>query len=233
MTMQLRTVIGSLSFCMLPNLHAQAAVPTGVTGAGPAAFLFTVAGALLLTLVLRAAASDLVAALAARIGTVRVVRVLKAHRPAVLHDFTLPGAYGGLVKIEHAVLTAGGILCILTVHCKGLIFGGVDDPQWSVVDGTVRHRFLNPLIQNESRLRALQQAVPEVPIAGVVVFTGRVDFSSAPPPNVIHVSGLHACIDNFVFGHSNVEDFDAVWLTLRSAAVTDAAGRKDLQTIIT
>ena len=37
-------------------------------------------------------------------------RVLRRRSPNVLHDFILPGAYGGLTKIDHAVLTAGGIM---------------------------------------------------------------------------------------------------------------------------
>ena len=139
----------------------------------------------------------------------------------------LPGAYGGIAKIDHAILTAGGILCIQTKHYNGVVFGEPDEPQWTNVDGVVRRRFLNPLIQNEGRTRALQKVVPEVPVANLVIFTGSVEFTSAPPKNVIRVSQLESYIAKFVFGPSKVEDWDAAWMTVKSAALTDEDTRKD------
>jgi hypothetical protein len=223
-----RIAFSSLPFCVLPLLQARAAVATGITGGSMAAFLFAVAAVLLLTLVLRAAANQFVVAVLARFGAIRVRQVLKPQGPTVLHDLVLPGAYGGLVRIDHLVLTAGGILCILRLSCKGLVFGGSDEPQWSNVDGTVRHRFLNPLIPNEGQVRALRETVPGVPVAGVVVFTGRVEFSCTPPANVIHISQLQAFIANHVFAPSTVEDWDAVWLSVQSADVSGGGGVENL-----
>ena len=82
----------------------------------------------------------------------------------MLHDFIIPGAYGGLAKIDHAILTSGGILCIQTKHFNGIVFGDEDEAQWTNVDGVRRQRFLNPVIQNEGRARALRQVVPDVPV---------------------------------------------------------------------
>ena len=164
-----------------------------------------------------------------RIGAARIRRALEARSPDVLHDFILPGAYGGLTKIDHALLTAGGILCIQTKHYSGIVFGGADEPQWTNVDGTSRRRFLNPLIQNEGRTRALQNVVPDVPVANIVVFTGNVEFPTPPPKNVLRVGDLEGFIAKFVFGPSKVKDWDAAWLTVKSAALTDEATRKDLQ----
>ena len=147
----------------------------------------------------------------------------------MLHDFILPGAYGGHVKIDHAILTAGGILCIQTKHYNGIVFGEADEPQWTNVDGTLRRRFLNPLIQNEGRTRALQNVLPDVPVDNLVVFTGNVEFPTPPPNNVIRVERLDSFIAKHVFGPSKVKDWDAAWLTVKSAALTDEASRKDLQ----
>ena len=225
----IRILAGSLPLTALPALAAGSATVTGITNIGPAAFLFTIAGALLLTLVFRSVADRVVATVIRHIGTMRIRRVLAARSPNVLHDFILPGAYGGLVKIDHAILTAGGILCIQTKHYNGIVFGGEDEPQWTNADGTIRRRFLNPLIQNEGRTKALQKAVPEVPVANLVVFTGRVEFPTPPPANVIRVGRLDSYIAKFVFGPSKVKDWDAAWLTVKSAALTDEASRKDLQ----
>jgi hypothetical protein len=202
---------------------------TGITNIGPAAIFFTIAGALLLTLIFRSTASHIVGLVTSRIGSLRIRRALRRRSPDVLHDFIIPGAYGGLTKIDHAILTAGGILCIQTKHYNGIVFGGEEEPQWTNVDGTIRRRFLNPLIQNEGRTRALQKIVPDVPVANLIVFTGNVEFPTPPPQNVIGVSQVDGYIAKFIFGPSKIKDWHAVWLTVNSAALTDEASRKDLQ----
>jgi len=212
---------------VLPALAAEAEARTGITGVGPAIFIFTIAGALLLTLVFRSTANHLARFITAELGQWRIRRALEKRSADVLHDFILPGAYGGLAKIDHAILTAGGILCIQTKHYNGIVFGGEDEAQWTNVDGVKRRRFLNPLIQNEGRRRALQKVVPDVPVANLVIFTGSVEFTSAPPQNVIHVRNLESFVAKFVFGPSRIEDWDAVWLTVKAAALTDAGTRKD------
>jgi len=202
---------------------------TGITNIGPAAIFFTIAGALLLTLFFRSAASHFASLVTGWIGELRIRRTLGRRSPTVLHDFILPGAYGGLTKIDHAILTAGGILCIQTKHYNGIIFGAEEEAQWTNVDGTIRRRFLNPLIQNEGRTRALQKVLPNVPVANLIVFSGNVEFPTEPPKNVIRIAQVDGYIAKFIFGSSKIKDWDAVWLTLNSAALTDAATRKDLQ----
>jgi len=229
MIVLVRIFASSLPLIALPALAAEPVVVTGITSVGPAAFLFTIAAALLLTLVFRSAASHVMRLVTGKIGAMRIRRALAARSPDVLHDFILPGSYGGLTKIDHAILTAGGILCIQTKHYNGIVFGGENEPQWTNVDSTLRRRFLNPLIQNEGRTRALQKVVPDVPVANVVVFTGAVEFPTPPPKNVIRVDQLDSFIAKFVFGPSKVKDWDAAWLTVKSAALTDEDTRKDLR----
>ena len=187
----------SLAACLLLTAPAAlAAAPghtTGIGNLGPAAFFFTAAAALLLTLIFRSTANHVVGLTTSWLGAVRVRRVLRRRGPNVLHDFILPGAYGGLTTIDHAMLTAGGILCIQTKHYNGIVFGAEEEAQWTTVDGTAMRRFLNPLIQNAGRTRALQNVVPEVPVANLVVFTGKVEFTTPPPKNVICVAELDNC----------------------------------------
>jgi Nuclease-related domain len=201
---------------------------TGLANVGPAMLVIAIACALLLTLVLRASAGHVATRLSAAIGKRRIRRILKQKSRDVLEDFILPGAYGGLTKIDHAILTSGGILCIQTKHYNGIVFGGPDEPQWTNVDSIHRRKFLNPMIQNEGRTKALQKVVPNVPVANLVVFTGRVQLTSPREKNVIHVRELNSYIARFVFGPCKIKDWDAVWLTVRAAALTDEESRKDL-----
>ncbi|MGI9272016.1 MAG: nuclease-related domain-containing protein [Woeseiaceae bacterium] len=227
--MLIRLLAASLPLIALPALAAEPVSATGITRVGPAAFFFTIAIALLLTLIFRSTASHIVGLVTSWLGSIRIRRALEQRSPDVLHDFILPGAYGGLTKIDHAILTAGGILCIQTKHYNGIVFGAEDEAQWTNVDSTVKRRFLNPLIQNEGRTRALQNVLPDVPVANLVVFTGRVEFPTPPPNNVVRVSELDSYIAKFVFGPSKVKDWDAAWMTVKSAALTDEASRRDLQ----
>ena len=223
----LRSLMSGLPLIALPTVAAETAVATGITSVGPAMFMFTIGGALFLTLIFRRVATQVAHYFVSRLGEFRVRRALEARSKDVMHDFMLPGAYGGIAKIDHAIMTAGGILCIQTKHYNGVVFGEPEEPQWTNVDGVMRRRFLNPLIQNEGRTRALQKVVPEVPVANLVIFTGSVEFTSAPPKNVIRVGQLESFIAKFVFGPSKIEDWDAVWMTVKSAAMTDDETRKD------
>jgi len=220
-------MITSAPLVAVPALAADSGTQTGITSIGPAMFLFTIAGALLLTLVFRSVANHVALYVTGAIGQFRIRSALAKRSKDILHDFILPGAYGGLAKIDHAVLTPGGILCIQTKHFNGIVFGGEDEAQWTNVDGVHRRRFLNPLIQNEGRTRAIQKVVPDVPVENLVIFTGSVEFTSAPPKNVIHVRDLESYVAKHVFGPSKIDDWDAVWLTINSAVLRDEDTRKD------
>ena len=227
MSKPVRRLVTSTPLIAMPALAADAGAQTGITSVGPAFFLFTIAAALLLTLVFRSVANQLARWFTGKVGQVRIRRALARRSPDVLHDVILPGAYGGLAKIDHAILTAGGILCIQSKHFNGIVFGSEDEAQWTNVDGAKRRRFLNPLIQNEGRTRALRKVVPDVPVDNLVIFTGSVEFTSPPPRNVIHVRDLESYVAKHVFGPSRIEDWDAVWLTVNAAVLRDAAARKD------
>ena len=135
-------------------------IMTGLNQSTPAMVLFSIAGALLLTLAFRSTVNHLFRVITAKIGARRIRKILAQRSKDVLDDFLLPGAYGGLTRVDHAILTSGGIICIQTKHYNGIVFGDADEPQWTNVDGIHRRKFLNPMIQNEGRTRALQKAPP-------------------------------------------------------------------------
>ena len=204
-------------------------VVTGVINPGVGLFIIAIAGALLMMLLFRHTATELMRVVTAKIGRRRMRKILESKTVDVMTDVILPGAYGGLTRIDYVVLTSGGILCIRAKHHNGIVFGGADEPQWTNVDGVRRRKFLNPMIQNEGRTRALQKVIPEVPVANLVVFTGAVKFTSPLAKNVIHVRDLSSYIAKFVFGPCKIDDWDAVWLTVKAAALTDEDSHKDFE----
>lgn len=210
-----------------PSVAAEQEIAPGLGNTGIGMFIIAVAGALLLTLLFRTSATRIARVITASIGRRRIRRILNNRSADVIEDVIVPGAYGGLTHIDHAILTSGGILCIQTKHYNGVVFGEDDEPQWTNVDGIQRRKFLNPLIQNEGRTRALQKIVPAVPVANLVVFTGSIQFTSPLPPNVVHVRDLESYIARFVFGPCKVDDWHTVWMTVRAAMLTDDDSRKD------
>jgi hypothetical protein len=212
-----------------PSIAADEQVATGLTNTSIGMFIIAIAAALFVTLLFRASVTHVTRTASRKIGQSRVRKILNARSANVLDDFLLPGAYGGLTRIDHAILTSGGILCIQTKHYNGIAFGDADEPQWTNVDGVHQRKFLNPLIQNEGRTRALRKVVPKVPVAGVVVFTGNVQFTSIAEKNVIHVNDLDSYIAKFDFGPCKIDDWHAVWMTVEAAALNDDDSRRDFE----
>ena len=205
------------------------AAATGLSNVGPATVVIAVAVVLLISLLLRGSVTRLSRYLSRKAGRRRILKVLRRRSRDIQEDFILPGAYGGLTRIDYAVLTSGGILCIQARHLNGMVFGSDEEPQWQNVDGLRRHKFLNPLIQNAGRTKALQNVVPGVPVANLVVFTGSVEIKAVQARNVIHVRDLDSYIARFVFGPCRVKDWDAVWFTVKAAALTDEMSRRDFR----
>lgn len=210
-----------------PSVAADQEVVTGLTNTGTGIFIIAIAAALLITLLFRASATHVARQVSRRIGKYRLRKILHSHSANVIEDFILPGAYGGLTHIDYAILTSGGILCIQTKHYNGIVFGEANEPQWTNVHGVKRRKFLNPRIQNEGRSKALRKVVPSVPVASLVVFTGAVQFTSVLEKNVVHIRDLNSYISKFVFGPCKIKDWDAVWMTVKAAALTDEESRKD------
>ena len=202
-------------------------VPTGIIGIGPSVFIFVVAAAVLITLVGSAAARPYLRRLGERLARHRIARELARRSKHVMSNALLPGAYGGIVKVDHVALTPAALLCIRSVHAHGMLAGGEKEPQWTIVEGSVRRRFLNPLIQNEGRARAIRKALPDIPVAALVVITGKVRCSSSLPSNVITFGQLDDYLKSQVLGPGHVKDSIGVWRRFESVVMTDAATRKD------
>ncbi|MDJ0917926.1 MAG: nuclease-related domain-containing protein [Woeseiaceae bacterium] len=216
----------------LPLIMTPAMVAQGMNdadGIGFAGALFAIAVALILTLLLRRSAFRLFNAAADMLGEYRLQRMLLDNSDFLMSDFIIPGAYGGLSKIDHALLTRTGLICIRAAHQHGKVFGSADDAQWCHVNGGRRRRFLNPVIQNEGRVRGLSSALPSVPVTNLVVFTGPAQLISETKPNVILLSELSAWIDKHTKASDPVDDLGGAWQRLRDVAITDEDTRKDYQ----
>lgn len=211
------------------------AIPAAAEEATPVGFpissisMFVVAGVttLFLMFVFRSSLGRIARDMSKAAAERGISNTLYRHSPNVLNDFIVPGAYGGLTRINHAILTPGGIICILTKHYDGVVFCGPRTPQWTNVDGIGRQKFLNPLIQNDGRVAALQKIVPNAQIKSLVVFTGDTQFASEPECNVIYARDLDAKIAKIASASGPLDNIDADWMLIKSAVRTDEESRKD------
>jgi len=214
-----------------PAVAATGGPATGIVSLGPGSVLIAIALGIVLTLIGRPLISSVSRSAERGLRRRQLLQTLRAAGTESLHDFILPGTSGGLVPIGHAVLVPGGVVCVQVKHYNGTVFTNDGATQWNVVDGSERHRFMNPVMQNESRTEAIRAAVPELPVAGLVVFAGAVEFPEQKPDGVVLLAELAGALDAVEFDGAAVDavdDWEASWLRLKAAALTDDESRKDL-----
>jgi len=123
-------------------------------------------------------------------GEAQVTLVLRSLAADVRDDVLLPDGRGGLTQVDHLVLTPAGIWVVETKDYSGLIFGRAREKSWTQKLGKQTYRFQNPLHQNFGHIKALETALPETPVRGLVVFTGRSRFPKGEPEGVVRIEDL-------------------------------------------
>ena len=102
-----------------------------------------------------------------------------------VQDVLLPDGNGGQIQIEHLLLTGNGLLVIDVKAFEGTIFASERMAEWTVISKKGRYTFPNPLGTLYDRVAALKQLVRDVPVAGLVLFGERADFSKGRPRDVL------------------------------------------------
>ena len=140
-------------------------------------------------------------------GERRVERVLKSsisnkvsHRQ--INNVTIVDENGYSHQIDHVEIRENGVFCIETKNYKGWIFGQENQEMWmqTLYNGE-KHRFRNPLKQNNSHVYHLNQVLNgKYKIFSVVVFVQN-NADKIDIPNVINLCDLKNYLANF---HSGV-----------------------------
>jgi restriction system protein len=121
----------------------------------------------------------------------RLQRALPASHYTILHDVTLETDRGA-TQIDHVVVSPYGIFVIETRHMPGWISGSERDAQWTQTFFRSKTRIQNPLQQNSSHIKVLQQllGLDTSKFHSLVVFTGNARFKTQMPINVTRLGGL-------------------------------------------
>jgi Nuclease-related domain len=109
---------------------------------------------------------------------------------AVLHHVMVPDGMGGSYHVDHLLLTAHGILVLDMRRVPGMIFGGDQMTEWTVMTRNRRTTFDNPQPALYDRVAAVKAIAGDVEVQGRVVFATEGKFAKGRPKWVVTLDGL-------------------------------------------
>ena len=106
------------------------------------------------------------------------------------HQVLVPDGMGGFIHVDHLLLTPRGVLVLDTRRVAGLIFGGDQMSDWTVMGRGRRYTFDNPQPALYDRIAAVKALVGEVPVEGRLLFSNAGKFTKGFPKWVLMVDGI-------------------------------------------
>src|SRR5271168_2781958 len=123
------------------------------------------------------------------------------------HQVLVPDGMGGFIHIDHLLLTPRGVLVLDTRRVAGLIFGGDQMSEWTVMGRGRRYTFDNPQPALYDRIAAVKALVGEMPVEGRLLFSNAGKFTKGIPKWVLMLDGIEVEFPNVDQGmHSAVAD---------------------------
>jgi hypothetical protein len=119
-----------------------------------------------------------------------LLRRLDRIASAAAHQVLVPDGMGGFIHIDHILLTPRGILVLDTRRVAGLIFGGDQMSDWTVMGRGHRYTFDNPQPALYDRIAAVKAIVGEVPVEGRLLFSNVGKFTKGIPKWVVMLDGI-------------------------------------------
>jgi Nuclease-related domain len=106
------------------------------------------------------------------------------------HQVLVPDGMGGFIHIDHLLLTPRGVLVLDTRRVAGLIFGGDQMSDWTVMGRGRRYTFDNPQPALYDRIAAVKALVGEMPVEGRLLFSNVGKFTKGFPKWVLMLDGI-------------------------------------------
>jgi len=107
-----------------------------------------------------------------------------------VHQVLVPDGMGGFIHIDHLLLTPRGVLVLDTRRVAGLIFGGDQMSDWTVMGRGRRYTFDNPQPALYDRIAAVKALVEEVPVEGRLLFSNVGKFTKGIPKWVLMLDAI-------------------------------------------
>lgn len=106
------------------------------------------------------------------------------------HQVLVPDGMGGFFHIDHLLLTQRGLVVLDTRRVVGLIFGGDQMSEWTVMSRKDRTTFDNPQPALYDRVAAVKQLAADAPVEGRLVFSNLGKFPKGVPKWVLMLDDL-------------------------------------------
>jgi hypothetical protein len=132
------------------------------------------------------------------------------------HQVLVPDGMGGFIHIDHLMLTPRGVLLLDTRRVAGLIFGGDQMSDWTVM-GRRRYTFDNPQPALYDRVAAVKALVGDVPVEGRLLFSNVGRFTKGKPKYVTMLDGIEVefpAVDRTQTGFPEYAAYAKAWQRL-------------------
>ena len=121
----------------------------------------------------------------------RVARVT-AGAADFLRNVLVPDGNGGVFHLDFVLLTSRGIVVIDMRDIMGIVFGGDQMTDWTLMAGARRTTFANPQSGLYDRIASVKALAPDTPIEGRIVFTKRAKFPKGLPRFTVMLESVAA-----------------------------------------
>jgi hypothetical protein len=129
------------------------------------------------------------------------------------HQVLVPDGMGGFIHIDHLLLTSRGLLVLDTRRVPGLIFGGDQMSDWTVI-GRRRFTFDNPQPALYDRIAAVKALAGDFPVEGRLLFSNIGKFTKGMPKYVMMLDGIEVefpQVDRGLKGSAALAPFAEAW----------------------
>jgi hypothetical protein len=136
-----------------------------------------------------------------------------------VHQVLVPDGMGGFIHIDHLLLTPRGVLVLDTRRIAGLIFGGDQMSDWTVMGRGRRFTFDNPQPALYDRIAAVKALTGEVPVEGRLLFSNVGKFTKGIPKWVLMLDGIEVefhVVDRGMRSSPDFAHFAGAWERLVS-----------------
>jgi hypothetical protein len=134
-----------------------------------------------------------------------------------VHQVLVPDGMGGFIHIDHLLLTPRGVLVLDTRRVAGLIFGGDQMSDWTVMGRSRRYTFDNPQPALYDRIAAVKALVGELPVEGRLLFSNVGKFTKGMPKWVLMLDGIEVefpVVDGGMKSSPTFAEFADAWSRL-------------------
>ena len=129
------------------------------------------------------------------------------------HQVLVPDGMGGFIHIDHLLLTSRGLLVLDTRRVPGLIFGGDQMSDWTVI-GRRRFTFDNPQPALYDRIAAVKALAGDFPVEGRLLLSNIGKFTKGMPKYVMMLDGIEVefpQVDRGLKGSAALAPFAEAW----------------------